>query len=83
MEYAVGRLYVQKYFDSKAKDDVNTFNKIFFINFNQNSNKQINIQTISMINNLQHEFRMILNETDWMDEFSKRIALEKVNYMVS
>ena len=40
MEYAVGRLYVQKYFDSKAKDDVNTFHKKNLINFNQNSSKK-------------------------------------------
>ena len=31
-----------------------------------------------MINSLSEEFKKILNESDWMDADSKRIALEKV-----
>jgi hypothetical protein len=31
-----------------------------------------------MIQNLLDEFKKILNETDWMDDYSKKVALEKV-----
>ena len=33
-----------------------------------------------MINNLLVEFKKILNESDWMNVESKRIAFEKVFY---
>ena len=31
-----------------------------------------------MANNLLNEFKLILNESDWMDTESKKVALEKV-----
>jgi len=35
-----------------------------------------------MIHNLLDEFKKILNETDWMDDYSKKVALEKVFYLM-
>ena len=34
-----------------------------------------------MTNNLLTTFKEMLNETDWMDEQSKKVALEKVRKM--
>lgn len=34
-----------------------------------------------MTNNLLSAFKTMLNETDWMDEESKQVAIEKVNYI--
>jgi hypothetical protein len=31
-----------------------------------------------MVNNLKEEFKIMLNEYDWMDSISKQAALEKV-----
>ena len=32
-----------------------------------------------MTNNLLNAFKKMLNETDWMDDESKQVAIEKVN----
>lgn len=37
--------------------------------------------TIAMVHELQQSFREILNETDWIDEPTKRLAEKKVNAM--
>lgn len=34
-----------------------------------------------MTNNLLNAFKTMLNETDWMDEESKQVAIEKVNFI--
>ncbi|CAF0711920.1 unnamed protein product [Brachionus calyciflorus] len=60
MEFAVGRLYVSRHFNSSSKE-----------------------QAVDMINNLLTEFRIILNESDWIDSHSKKLALEKVDSMDS
>lgn len=37
--------------------------------------------TITMVHELQQSFREILNETDWIDDHTKRLAEKKVNAM--
>lgn len=34
-----------------------------------------------MVDNLLEEFKKILNETEWMDDESKLVAVEKANYI--
>lgn len=70
-------MYVNKYFDSKSKQSVITMIFIYccFISFNV----QLKIiKATEMIANIQKEFKLILNEVDWMDSASKKKALEKV-----
>ena len=35
-------------------------------------------EALSMVQNLLEEFKQILRESDWMDEESKKVAIEKV-----
>lgn len=35
-------------------------------------------KALTMVNNLKEEFKIMLNEYDWMDPISKQSALEKV-----
>ena len=82
MEMAVGRLYVQKYFLEEAKSDVSLIllkkNTRHKATFNDIYCENIFTKVVHMINSLSEEFKKILNESDWMDADSKRIALEKV-----
>lgn len=40
------------------------------------------IKSIEMIENIRTEFRQILRETEWMDEESRKKAIEKVKYEI-
>jgi membrane metallo-endopeptidase-like protein 1 len=35
-------------------------------------------EALNMVNNLLQEFKQILRESDWMDDESKKVAIEKV-----
>lgn len=37
-------------------------------------------EALSMVDNLLGAFKQILRESDWMDEESKKSAIEKVNF---
>ncbi|CAG5127738.1 unnamed protein product, partial [Candidula unifasciata] len=54
MGNAVGRLFVQAYFDEDSKE-----------------------RALEMIHDIRRVFYEILNETDWMDEPTKKVAKEK------
>ncbi|CAF0711916.1 unnamed protein product [Brachionus calyciflorus] len=56
MEYAVGRLYVENFFNHDSKK-----------------------ASFEMIKNIQNEFKIMLNEYDWMDRVSRKAALEKAD----
>lgn len=56
MPYAVGRLYVEKYFDENSK-------KV----------------ALEMIETIRKEFKLMVNENEWMDSESKKEALLKAD----
>jgi predicted metalloendopeptidase len=77
MEYAVGRVYVDKYFNGESKESViiwvlsrNLLTIVECIFF---------VKAVEMIENILNEFKVILSESDWMDEESKLNALAKVS----
>ena len=43
----------------------------------------MNRKAINILNNLLEEFKQLIKESDWMDDESKKSALEKVQYMDS
>lgn len=43
--------------------------------------KDSKVEALNMVANLLEEFKLILNETDWMDTESKLVALEKAQYI--
>lgn len=38
-------------------------------------------EALNMVSNLLNEFKQILNESDWMDPVSKKVAIDKVKIM--
>jgi predicted metalloendopeptidase len=79
MPFAVGRLYVAKYFDEESKQAVRILSFIL-----QENNFIITIifeceKALEMIKHIQDEFVYMLDQNSWMDDESKLKAKEKVN----
>ena len=77
MPYAVGRLYVEKYFDENSKKVVS--NK-YLIQFSVKHKISYSIlKALEMIETIRKEFKLMVNENEWMDSESKKEALLKAD----
>lgn len=76
MEFAVGRMYIENFFDKESKKAVLFFKKS--MNIHQIINQFFCLKAYEMILNIQREFKVMLHEYDWMDSESRKAAIEKV-----
>jgi len=70
MGFAVSKLYIKKYFDDNARNQVK--NILFYFIFIFYS------QSFEMISNIRKSFIDMVNKSKWMDNVSKSRAIEKV-----
>jgi len=75
MEFAVSKLYIDKYYDKLARDEVCII-ELYFITI-----CPINSQSIKIVDNVRSAFIDMVNQSMWMDTTSKKRTIEKVREM--
>ncbi len=73
MEFAVSKLYIDKYYDKLARDEVCII-ELYFITI-----CSIDLQSIEMVDNIRNAFIDMVNQSMWMDTVSKKNTIEKVS----
>ena len=76
MGFAVAKLYIRKYFDESARNQVEYENSQGHADFT--FQYSISFQSLEMIANIRSALIDLLDESTWMDDISKRKAIEKV-----
>lgn len=78
MGYAVSKLYINKYFDKKARQEVILFE---FRGEKNSRSHSIDFQATELVENVRETFIEMIRTSTWMDAISKKRTTEKVRHL--